>query len=195
MSGPRERKDGYDDQLVARLELIWGEGFLSPGGADEIRTLLEGTDVRGMDMLDIGCGTGGGAAALIQEHGAASVIGVDVEQHLVDRAADRAERTGLSTRLTFRTVDLGPFPFDEASFDAVFSKDAILHIPDKPALFSDVFRVLKRDGRFVASDWLKAEGRSRDALEAFLKAIEYSTSMETPATSDRVLESVGFVDV
>ena len=40
------------------------------------------------------------------------------------------------------------------SFDIVFSKDAIVHIPDKHTLMQDVFRVLKPDGWFTASDWL-----------------------------------------
>ena len=45
-------------------------------------------------------------------------------------------------------------PLDDRNFDVVFSKDSIVHIPDKVALAQDVFRVLKPNGWFVASDWL-----------------------------------------
>ena len=44
--------------------------------------------------------------------------------------------------------------FRPPRFDIVFSKDSIVHIPDKHALMAEVFRVLKPGGRFVASDWL-----------------------------------------
>jgi phosphoethanolamine N-methyltransferase len=33
--------------LVTMLEIIWGEGFLSPGGAEEVALLLEGEDISG----------------------------------------------------------------------------------------------------------------------------------------------------
>ena len=48
----------------------------------------------------------------------------------------------------------GPLPFADASFDIVFSKDALLHVPDKDALFAEIFRVLKPGGVFAASDWM-----------------------------------------
>ena len=49
----------YDDTLVAMLEMIWGEGFLSPGGAEEVALLLEGEYISGKKVIDIGCGIGG----------------------------------------------------------------------------------------------------------------------------------------
>ena len=33
-------EDEYDDALVAMLELIWGEGFLSPGGPEAVRNIV-----------------------------------------------------------------------------------------------------------------------------------------------------------
>ena len=195
MSERTERENEYNDQFVARLELVWGEGFLSPGGAEEIRVLLQGRDIRGLGVLDIGCGTGGVDVLLVQEHGANRVVGVDIEQPLIERAVNRARQEGLSGSLEFRLVDPGPLPFEEASFDVAFSKDAIIQIPDKPALFADLFRLLRAGGMFIASDWLKAEGPGTGALQEFLEAIDFTSSLETPATSALLLESVGFVDV
>ena len=195
MSERTERENEYNDQFVARLELVWGEGFLSPGGAEEIRVLLQGRDIRGLEVLDIGCGTGGVDVLLVQEHGANRVVGIDIEQPLIERAVNRARQEGLSGSLEFRLVDPGPLPFEEASFDVAFSKDAIIQIPDKPALFADVFRLIRPGGMFIVSDWLKAEGPGTGALQEFLEAIDFTSSLETPATSALLLESVGFVDV
>lgn len=36
MTGHDEHENEYDDNFVHTLELVWGEGFLSPGGADEV---------------------------------------------------------------------------------------------------------------------------------------------------------------
>jgi phosphoethanolamine N-methyltransferase len=46
----------YDEGMLALLQIIWGEGFLSPGGADELARILEGSDIAGCQVLDIGCG-------------------------------------------------------------------------------------------------------------------------------------------
>jgi len=74
---------------------------------------------------------------LVQEHGAAAVVGIDVEQQLVDVAADRARKHHLDDRVTYRKVEPGPLPFAAASFDIVFSKDAIIHVQDKQAVYGE----------------------------------------------------------
>ncbi len=195
MNNETERENEYDDQFVARLELIWGKGFLSPGGAEEVRALLEGFSVEGQQVLDIGCGTGGTDVLLVEEHGANKVTGIDVERPLIDRAIKLATEKNLLGKLEFALVDPGPLPFTDESFDIVFSKDAILQIPDKPSLFADVFRVLRPGGIFIASDWLKADDGELSALQEFLDASSFSSNMETPVTSEQLLQSSGFVEV
>ena len=44
----------YDETYVAGLELLWGEGFMSPGAAEELAKVLVGVDLGGREMLDIG---------------------------------------------------------------------------------------------------------------------------------------------
>ena len=142
----------YDDVLQALLQLLWGDGFLSPGGAEEIRRLLAGSDIRGCRVLDVGAALGAVDQLLVQEHGAASVVGVDVDPTMLRQLDQRIARAGLSAQVTSLCVTPGPLPVADASFDVVFSKDSIVQIPDKRALFSDVFRILRPGGRFIASD-------------------------------------------
>ena len=91
-------------------------------------------------MLDIGCGTGGPAIVLARDFGAKMVC-VDVEEQLLARARRNAGEAGVSERIEFKLVSLGPLPFDDGVFDMVFNKESMLHIPIKRALFADVFRV------------------------------------------------------
>ena len=69
-----EHESEYSDDLIARLGLLWGDGFLSPGGAAEVAIVLEGVDVAGRHVLDVGCGLGVIDVLLVREHGAQSVL-------------------------------------------------------------------------------------------------------------------------
>jgi len=137
--------DLYGQRDIAFLEQLWGEGYLSPGGPDEVSRIIEGLDLRGATILDIGCGTGGIAVSLVADHGAAKVVGVDVEAALCVQARARVERHQLQGRIDIRLVAPGPFPFADEEFDVVFSKDSIVHISDKESLCRDAFRVSARE--------------------------------------------------
>ena len=56
----------YDAGMQTLLQLVWGEGFLSPGGPAEGARILEGSDIRGTRVLDIGCGLGAIDLLLVQ---------------------------------------------------------------------------------------------------------------------------------
>ena len=149
-----EQTQDYDDNLVMLLEVLWGEGYLSPGGDHETALVVDGLDLRDKRVLDLGCGTGGCALFIASEFGPAEVIGVDVEAGVVDKAIAIAAAAGLDDRVTFVQIEPGPLPFADDEFDVVFSKDSIVHIPDKYALAHELFRVLAPSGVFAASDWM-----------------------------------------
>ena len=60
-------QDEYGDAMVAMLELIWGEGYLAPGGAENVRQIVAGLDLRDKTVLDIGSGVGGADLILAGE--------------------------------------------------------------------------------------------------------------------------------
>lgn len=193
-SGDRESE--YDDASVNFLETLWGEGYLSPGGPEEIRTVLKGLDLRGVTVLDIGCGSGGITLALAQEYGAGRVVGIDVEQPVLDLARERADARGLQDRVEFVQVQPGPLPFPERSFDVVFSKDSMIHVPDKEALFEDVIRVLVPGGWLAASDWMIAHDREPSPeMKAYIKQEGLSFAMASPDRYRSAMEAAGFTDI
>jgi ubiquinone/menaquinone biosynthesis C-methylase UbiE len=186
----------YDDAMLALLQIIWGDGFLSSGGAEEIVRLLEGSDITGCHVLDIGCGLGAIDELLVQRFGAGSVLGIDIDPRLVNGMKQRVATAGLADRIKGQVVNGGPLPFASASFDVVFSKDSLVQIPDKTALFSEVIRVLRPGGRFIASDWLRGGSGpySAEMVEFFrLEGIAYN--MATLGQSADALREAGFADI
>ena len=167
----------YDAGMQTLLQTLWGDGFLSPGGEAEVACLLEGSEIAGSSVLDIGCGLGAVDELLVARHGARSVLGVDVDPGLLATMAQRLARAGLTRQITTLRVEPGPLPLPEGSFDVVFSKDAIVQIPDKAAVFADAYRVLRRGGHLIASDWLRGGSGpySAEMLEFFrLEGIAYN---------------------
>ncbi|MCG6909755.1 MAG: methyltransferase domain-containing protein [Deltaproteobacteria bacterium] len=186
----------YHDRLVALLETVWGEGFLSPGGPEEVALVLEGIDLAGCRVLDIGCGVGGVDILLVRDYQAAKVVGIDVEKPVIEKSRRRAVEHGLSDRIEYRLVDPGPLPFGDETFDVAFSKDAMIHIPDKKALFEDVFRVLKPAGVFAASDWMRCDqGPPSADMQRYVESEGLSFDMAPPEAYARTLEETGFTEV
>ena len=183
----------YDEAMVAALELLWGDGFLSPGGPAEIAEILSGTSIAGKTVLDIGCGIGGIDLLLAQSYDASQVVGIDVEAPNIDLATKRARQRGLSGRVSYRLVEPGPLPFADGSFDVIFSKDAMIHIPDKEALFRDVFRVLKPGGLFLASDWLRGDDNPASAaMQLYVELEGLSFAMASPQRYEKAMAAAGF---
>jgi len=186
----------YDDRHIATLEDIWGEGFLSPGGPDEVARVIEGLDLRGKRVLDIGCGSGAIAVLLARDHGAAEVVGIDVEDDVVNAAKRLAVKDGVADRVSILKVDPGPLTFEDQSFDVVFSKDSIIHIPDKEALSRDVFRILVPGGWFAASDWLMShDGEPSPEMKTYIAAEDLDFAMASPDRYQRALVAAGFQSV
>mgnify|MGYP006280136195 CR=1 FL=1 len=187
----------YSDDLVANLQLRWGDGHLSPGGPDELARMLRGVDCRGRHGLDVGCGVGGYDIALVRDHGAADVVGIDIGPAVVAAARDRAAAAGLAARLEFRVVAPGPLPFADERFDFVFTKDTLADVPlaDKPALFAEMFRVCRRGGALVLSDWFCTEADYTPEMREWTGEGDETYEMHTLADAADYAAAAGFEGV
>jgi phosphoethanolamine N-methyltransferase len=191
-----EQLQEYDDDMVALLEAVWGEGYMSPGGPDEIKKIVDGVEFGGKTVLDIGCGTGGIAQFLVETFGPRQVVGIDVDPGLIETASLRARQAGLEEQLKFKCVEPGPLPFNEASFDVVFSKDAMIHIAEKETLFEDIFRVLAAGGIVSACDWMSStDGPFSAEMEIYIELENLGFGIASPARYRKAMELAGFEDI
>jgi phosphoethanolamine N-methyltransferase len=187
----------YDEELVNFLELLWGDGYLSPGGPAEIDRLLSGIDLGGKTVLDIGCGTGGITASLARDYGSAQIIGIDVEAPVCERARRTVREAGVADQVEIHQIAPGfPTPFADSSIDIVFSKDSIVHIPDKEALAGEAFRLLKPGGWFVASDWLIGhDDDPTPGMAEYIALEDLDFGMASPSRYQAALYEAGFGEV
>ncbi|MER8478692.1 methyltransferase domain-containing protein [Mesorhizobium sp. M1163] len=191
-----EAEPEYDDTAIRFLEALWGDGYLSPGGPEEVDRVVEGLSLAGKTVLDMGCGSGGITLHLIERHRAAHLTGFDVERPVIETARKRAAARGLARRADFIQAAPGPLPFADGAFDVVFSKDALLHVANKDALFAEIFRVLKPGGVFAASNWMIShDGEPSPEMKAYVAAEGLSFAMASPARYVQAMRQAGFADI
>ena len=102
-------------------------------------------------VLDVGCGLGGSARFLAQKFGC-RVLGLDLTPEYIRVARRLTELVKLDDRCSWVVGDGVALPFEDQSFDIVWSEHAQMNIPDKPLLYREIARVLKPAGRFAFHD-------------------------------------------
>ena len=183
----------YGPKQLNMLEVIWGKGYLSPGGSDEIDQIIGELDLSGKKILDIGCGCGGAVFHMLEKHSAAEAIGFDVEPLVIDQANALALEKGLSERAIFKCVKPGKLDTKDESFDVIFSKEAFIHIPNKVDLMKDINRTLKTNGYLAVGDWMRNDDNPPSIeMQEYIAAEGLDYYMCSLKKYKDILENTGF---
>jgi sarcosine/dimethylglycine N-methyltransferase len=102
-------------------------------------------------VLDVGGGLGGPARTLAAEFGCRVTV-IDLTETYVRAAEMLTERLGLAGRVTHRVGDALALPFDDASFDVVWTQNSGMNIEDKTRLYAGFHRVLRPGGLLVMQE-------------------------------------------
>jgi len=184
----------YTRTGILRYEKIFGAGYISTGGPETTDYLVAklGPALKpGARVLDVGSGIGGAAFHLAKNFGA-HVTGIDLAPMMIEIGLERAREANAPDTVRFLIGDILTADFPEP-FDVVWSRDALMHLHDKPTLFKRLFDLLAPGGRLVITDYARGTGPGSPEFQAYVKSTGYH--LVDPASYGKLLEGAGFVDV
>ncbi|MEA5568430.1 methyltransferase domain-containing protein [Anabaena sp. UHCC 0399] len=162
-----QRIQQFYDASSGLWEQIWGEhmhhGYYGVNGTEKkdrrqaqidlIEELLSWAGVETAEnILDVGCGIGGSSLYLAEKF-QAQATGITLSPVQAARATERAQEKGLSAKSQFLVANAQAMPFDDNTFDLVWSLESGEHMPDKTKFMQECYRVLKPGGTFIMVTW------------------------------------------
>lgn len=107
---------------------------------------------KGDTVIDLGSGAGNDCFVARAETGeAGKVIGIDFTEAMINKARINAEKLGFNN-VEFRQGDIEKMPVTANVADVIVSNCVLNLVPNKQAVFAEMFRVLKQGGHFSISD-------------------------------------------
>lgn len=140
-------------------------------------------------VLDVACGSG--TAALVAARRYCDVTGIDYVPHLVERARNRADASGLEAE--FMIADAQELPFPDDSFDVILSVYGVHFAPDQEKAASEMLRVCKPGGKIGLASPVP-EGWSGDFFATHAKYMPPPPGLDSPlrwGTDDGLQELLG----
>jgi ubiquinone/menaquinone biosynthesis C-methylase UbiE len=185
----------YVSDMYRRVRIeTYGEDFgqtswVTTEESNEIPQLL---DLKPNSIaLEVGCGSGGYALHLTEKVGC-RLVGLDINALGVRNANRLALERGLGSIARFEQCDASKnLPFDDDSFDAVFSNDVLCHLLGRPKVLGEMFRILKPGGRMLFSDALVVGGLLSNEEIATRSSIGFYV-YSPPGENERLIEQAGF---
>lgn len=173
LSKERSREDlkigiaGFYDRSSKLWEDVWGEhmhhGYYVPETRtdhkqaqidmiDEVLKWAEVDSTKVNRMVDVGCGIGGSSRHIARKYGC-KTEGLTLSPYQANRGIELAKEQGLQDSCNFQVADALDMPFENGSFDLVWSLESGEHMPDKKQFVSELFRVACPGGRIIIVTW------------------------------------------
>jgi SAM-dependent methyltransferase len=180
---------GYAEDEIKSIpqDCLMGLGCGNPTALADLK--------EGQIVLDLGSGTGLDIFLAAQKVGnTGKAIGVDMTERMARRAHQTARYHGYSNA-QFILGEIEYLPVEDTSVDIIISNCVINLSPDKPATFSEIYRVLKSGGSAVVSDLVtvgKVSSHLRQSFEAWAGCIAGALERETYLS---MIGAAGFSEV
>ena len=141
-------------------------------------------------VLDLGSGYGGSARRLAKEHGCSvTCLNLSEVQNATNR--DKNRHAGLDHRVRVRHGSFDAIPEPDASYDVVWSQDAILHATDRRRVLEEAFRVLKPGGELIFTDPMQADEVAHGVLQPVYDRLNL-TDLGSMRFYREAAQSIGF---
>lgn len=144
---------GIDLNKVSRADISGVDEF-HVRGAEVSNELVNEIYLKDTKVLDVGCGLGGPGRMLVDRFNC-KVTGIDLSEEYISTAQKLSELVGLSDNTTFIQADAINLPFENSSFDVVWTQHVQMNIKDKSRFYAEIGRVLNDEGALVYYDIFK----------------------------------------
>ncbi len=188
----RLKEKGVDLNKVSRRDIAGVDEF-HVRGAEVSKELAKGIVLNGSKVLDIGCGIGGPCRMLADEFNCIPT-GIDINHEYIRTARKLSELVGLEDTTSFIQGDALDLPFENGSFDVVWTQHVQMNINDKVEFYSEINRVLTEKGIIIYYDIFRKAKADVDypvpwANDASVSFLDTITNME------EILEDLGFISL
>jgi cyclopropane fatty-acyl-phospholipid synthase-like methyltransferase len=133
------------------VEKVWGEGYVTPGGAEQVKKLLPLLELdKKKSVLVVGSGLGGIHQTIVERTGA-WVTGLERDAELAKLGHESMARANLKRQAPIHLSTLEHLELKPKSFDAALSFEGIDAVVDKKALFAAIADALRVHGELYFS--------------------------------------------
>ena len=154
---------------LAAAELLWGEGFLAPGGPDHILDLVKPLHLAaGSLLVDLAAGLGGPARVIARRTGA-WVTGLERSREAASRGMALSTGAGLAREAAVRPYNPDSLELEHRAFDAAFARFASWELAERERFLRCVIQGLARGGRLLLVD-LVAGGEGGEEFQSWRDA-------------------------
>lgn len=144
-------------------------------------------------VIDLGAGYGGAMRHIARSFGS-HCVALNLSEVENERTREMNRAAGLDERIDVVEGDFASLDFPDASFDLVWSQEAILHTDARDRVCAEAARVLKPGGRFIFTDPMQADDASSSALQAVYDRL-HLTSLASPAFYRATLSAAGMREI
>ncbi len=156
--------------------------------ASKLKTL--GKDSK---VIDVGAGFGGSARYLAKTYGC-EVVALNLSEAENERDRQKNKEQGLDHLITVVDGNFEDLPYEDESFDVVWSQDSFLHSGDRAKVIQECARVLKPGGEFVFTDPMQADDAPTDKLQPIYDRI-HLPNMGSPSFYRQKAAEFGLTEV
>jgi tocopherol O-methyltransferase len=156
---------GFYDRSSLLWENVWGEhmhhGYYIPANrTDHVQAQIDLIDQvllwanvdKATKLVDVGCGIGGSSRHIARKFNC-TTEGITLSPYQANRGNELAIEQGVKDACHFQVADALEMPFQNNTFDLVWSLESGEHMPDKKQFVSELFRVATPGGRIIIVTW------------------------------------------
>lgn len=159
---PLVKLEPWETPAIKVVQVIWGEGFNSPGGGAFVLELVKPFAMNNsMSILDFGCGAGGGLRAITKEFDVWS-NGVEADKALAELGKMLSTRAGLERKAEVAPYDPENLVAKQGGFDCILTKETLYKFEQREVILARLENNLKTRGQLTVCDYVRGDKAAAD---------------------------------